>query len=276
MPLRLFRSSIFNIAGLIGVVVGVALFGAVSYIGFFLQMVNGASATVSGLLMLPFVGGLLVSSIGSGRICPPPAGTRSSRSWARLSHGRHGTAVPAEPTSTRVENGIYMAVLGFGIGLVMQILVLVVQNAAPREDLGAATAANNYFRQIGGTVGGGIVGAVFTSRLTSKITHLLPPGSGHLPNVQALTPRNSTRCRPWCTALCRPTPTRCRRYSCPWCPCSRPRSCCPSSSRRRAATTVGLETRRRRAARGHGAGRQRPSATPRSRPQGTASTATRT
>ena len=92
-------------------------------------------------------------------------------------------------TSTRVENGIYMAVLGFGIGLVMQILVLVVQNAAPREDLGSATAANNYFRQIGGTVGSGIVGAAFASRLTSKISHLLPPGSGaHLPNVQTLTP----------------------------------------------------------------------------------------
>jgi hypothetical protein len=83
-----------------------------------------------------------------------------------------------------------MAVLGFGIGLVMQILVLVVQNAAPREDLGSATAANNYFRQIGGTVGSGIVGAAFTSRLTHKISQLLPPGSSaHLPNVQALTPK---------------------------------------------------------------------------------------
>ena len=85
LPLRLFRSSIFNIAGLIGLVVGVALFGAVSYIGFFLQTVDGVSATVSGLLMLPFVGGLLVSSIGSGRIVSAPAGTRSSPSWVRPS-----------------------------------------------------------------------------------------------------------------------------------------------------------------------------------------------
>jgi EmrB/QacA subfamily drug resistance transporter len=191
LPLRLFRSSIFNIAGLIGLVVGVALFGAVSYLGFFLQTVDGVSATVSGLLLLPFVGGLLVSSIASGRIV---TATGRYKIFPIL-----GTAIGTvgmgllsrlSATSTRVENGIYMAVLGFGIGLVMQILVLVVQNAAPREDLGSATAANNYFRQIGGTVGSGIVGAAFTSRLTSKISHLLPPGSAaHLPNVQALTPK---------------------------------------------------------------------------------------
>jgi EmrB/QacA subfamily drug resistance transporter len=191
LPLRLFRSSIFNIAGLIGLVVGVALFGAVSYLGFFLQTVDGVSATVSGLLLLPFVGGLLVSSIASGRIV---TATGRYKIFPIL-----GTAIGTvgmgllsrlSSTSTRVENGIYMAVLGFGIGLVMQILVLVVQNAAPREDLGSATAANNYFRQIGGTVGSGIVGAAFTSRLTHKISQLLPPGSSaHLPNVQALTPK---------------------------------------------------------------------------------------
>ena len=191
MPLHLFRSSIFNIAGLIGLVVGVALFGAVSYIGFFLQMVDHVSATVSGLLMLPFVGGLLVSSIASGRIV---TATGRYKVFPIL-----GTAVGAvglgllsrmSATSTRLENGIYMAVLGLGIGLVMQILVLVVQNAAAREDLGSATAANTYFRQLGGTVGAGIVGALFATRLTSKVSHLLPPGSGaHLPNIQALTPK---------------------------------------------------------------------------------------
>ena len=191
IPLHLFRSRIFNIAGLIGLVVGVALFGAVSYLGFFLQTVDHVSATVSGLLMLPFVGGLLVSSIASGRIVSatgryklfPIAGTA-------IATAGMGLLSRLSTTSTRVENGIYMAVLGFGIGLVMQILVLVVQNAAAPRDLGAATAANNYFRQIGGTVGSGIVGALFASRLTSKISHLLPPGSGaRLPNVQALTPK---------------------------------------------------------------------------------------
>ncbi|HYZ53474.1 MAG TPA: DHA2 family efflux MFS transporter permease subunit [Streptosporangiaceae bacterium] len=194
IPLRLFRSGVFNISGLIGVVVGVALFGAVSYIGFFLQAVDHVSATVSGLLMLPFVGGLLVSSIASGRIV---SATGRYKIFPIL-----GTAIGAvgmgllsriSMTSTRLENGIYMAVLGIGIGLVFQILIVTVQNAAAREDLGAATAANNYFRQIGGTVGSGIVGALFTSRLTFKISHLLPPGSAaHLPNVQGLTPKELT------------------------------------------------------------------------------------
>ncbi len=191
IPLRLFRSSIFNISALIGLVVGVALFGAVSYIGFFLQTVDHVSATTSGLLMLPFVGGLLVSSIASGRIVSA-TGRYKVFPIAGTAIGAVGMGLLSRMslTSTRVENGIYMAVLGFGIGLVMQILVLAVQNAAAREDLGAATAANNYFRQIGGTVGSGIVGALFTERLTFKISHLLPPGSSaHLPNLQGLTPK---------------------------------------------------------------------------------------
>ncbi len=191
MPLSLFRSSIFNFAGLIGLIVGVALFGAVSYIGFFLQMVDHVSATVSGLLMLPFVGGLFVASIGSGRVVSS-TGRYKLFPIAGMAIATTGMGLLSRmsATSTRVENGIYMAVLGFGVGLVMQILVLVVQNAAATRDLGVATAANNYFRQIGGTVGSGIVGAFFASRLTTKISHLLPPGSGaHLPNVQALTPK---------------------------------------------------------------------------------------
>jgi EmrB/QacA subfamily drug resistance transporter len=191
IPLRLFRSSAFNLAGLIGALVGVALFGAVSYLGFFLQMVDHVSATVSGLLMLPFVGGMLVSSISSGRIVSstgryklfPILGTVIATTGL-------GLLSRMSASSTRLENGIYMAVLGFGIGLVMQILVLIVQNGAAVRDLGSATAAANYFRQIGGTVGSGIVGAVFASRLTDKIKTVVPPGhASAMPNVEALTPK---------------------------------------------------------------------------------------
>jgi EmrB/QacA subfamily drug resistance transporter len=191
IPPHLFRSSVFTIAGLIGLVVGVALFGAVTYIGFFLQMVDNVSATVSGLLMLPFVGGLLVSSIASGRIVSA-TGRYKIFPIVGMAIGTVGMGLLSRMSvsSTRLENGYYMAVLGFGIGLVMQILVLVVQNAAAARDLGSATAANNYFRQIGGTVGSGIVGAVFATRLTHKISQLLPPRAGVvLPNVQALTPK---------------------------------------------------------------------------------------
>jgi EmrB/QacA subfamily drug resistance transporter len=192
IPLHLFRGSVFNIAGLIGIVVGIAMFGAVSYIAFFLQMVDHVSATVSGLLMLPFVGGMLVSSITSGRLV-------SSTGKYKI-YPIAGTAIAAlgmyllsrmSLTSTRWENGIYMAVVGLGIGMVFQILVLVVQNAASFRDLGSATAANNYMRQIGGTVGSGIVGSLFTSRLATQLHQLLPPGAaGHVDTGgQTLTPQ---------------------------------------------------------------------------------------
>jgi EmrB/QacA subfamily drug resistance transporter len=191
IPLRLFRSSIFNIASLISLVVGVAMFGAVSYLGFFLQMVDHVSATTSGLLLLPLVGGLLISSIASGRIV---SATGRYKLFPILGTAIAGVGMGLlsrmSITSTRLENGIYMFVLGFGIGLVMQILILVVQNDSPASELGSATAAANYFRQIGGTVGSGIVGAVFASRLVDKIQHLIPPGAAaHMPNPQALTPK---------------------------------------------------------------------------------------
>jgi len=195
MPLRLFRSSIFNIAGLIGVVVGVALFGAVAYIPTFLQMVDHVSAATSGLLMLPFVAGLLVASIGSGRLVTatgryrlfPIAGTAIATAGMSL-------LSLMSQTSSRVDNGIYMAVLGVGIGLVLQILVLAVQNDAAPRDLGTATAATTYFRQLGGCLGSGIVGSVFASRLESKLSRLAPAAAHtKVPSVAVLTPQALSR-----------------------------------------------------------------------------------
>ncbi|HEX4061888.1 MAG TPA: MFS transporter [Streptosporangiaceae bacterium] len=200
MPLRLFRSSVFNVAGLLGVIVGFALFGAVAYVPTFLQMVDHVSAATSGLLMLPFVAGLLATSIGSGRIV---SATGRYKIFPIL-----GTAVAAAGMgllsrmslhSTRLDNGIYLAVLGAGIGLVLQILVLVVQNDAAPRDLGTATAASNYFRQLGGCVGSGIVGALFTSRLDSKLARLqasAPAGHAKAPGLAVLTPQALGRMPP--------------------------------------------------------------------------------
>jgi EmrB/QacA subfamily drug resistance transporter len=190
MPLRLFRSSIFNISNLIGIIIGVAMFGAVAYIPTFLQMVDNVSASTSGLLMLPLVGGLMISSIGSGRIT---SATGHYKVFPIL-----GTAIAAvgmgllskmSITSTRVENGAYMAVLGFGIGLVIQITILAVQNDVSVRDLGAATAAANFFRQLGGAIGSGIVGSIFISRMTTQLHQLLPGGAtAKLPSAGAITP----------------------------------------------------------------------------------------
>jgi len=198
MPLRLFRGSVFNVAGLLGVIVGAALFGAVAYIPTFLQMVDHVSAAASGLLMLPFVAGLLVASIGSGRVV---SATGRYKIFPIL-----GTAIATGGMSllslmslhsTRVDNGVYMAVLGVGIGLVLQILVLVVQNDAAPRDLGTATAASNYFRQLGGCLGSGIVGALFASRLESKLARLLPAGThASGPGIAVLTPQALDRMPP--------------------------------------------------------------------------------
>ncbi|MFD7342220.1 MFS transporter [Streptomyces violascens] len=189
IPLRLFRDSIFNVAGLVGAVIGVALFGAASYLPTFLQMVDGASATESGLLVLPMMGGIVGASIVSGqlisrtghyKIYPILGGAVSALGMWLLS--RLAADTP------RLDYSIWMAVLGAGIGLVMPVLVLAVQNAVDPADLGTATSANNYFRQIGGSVGAAVFGTLFTNRLAHALTERLPAGV-HLPDPESITPQ---------------------------------------------------------------------------------------
>ncbi|MEU6124016.1 MFS transporter [Streptomyces sp. NPDC047123] len=191
IPLRLFRDPVFNITSLIGMVVGVALFGAASYLPTFLQMVDGASATESGLLMLPMMGGIVGASIISGqlishtgryKIYPIVGGVLSVVGMWLLSR--------LEVDTSRLEYSVWMAVLGAGIGLVMPVLVLAVQNAVRPADLGTATSANNYFRQIGGSVGAAIFGTLFADRLADALTDRLPTGPGPgLPDAESITPQ---------------------------------------------------------------------------------------
>ncbi|MFE3523014.1 MFS transporter [Streptomyces sp. NPDC059161] len=189
IPPRLFRDSIFNVSGLVGAVIGVALFGAASYLPTFLQMVEGASATESGLLVLPMMGGIVGASIISGQLIsrtgrykayPILGGAVSAVGMWLLS--RLGTDTP------RLHYSIWMAVLGAGIGLVMPVLVLAVQNAVDPADLGTATSANNYFRQIGGSVGAAVFGTLFTNRLGHALTQQLPSGA-RLPDPESITPQ---------------------------------------------------------------------------------------
>ncbi|UYQ65489.1 MFS transporter [Streptomyces peucetius] len=189
IPLRLFRDSVFNITSLVGAVIGVALFGAASYLPTFLQMVGGASATESGLLMLPMMGGLVVASIVSGQLI--------SRTGRYKVYPVLGSAVAAvgmwllsrlEADTPRLDYSIWQAVLGVGIGLVMPVLILAVQNAVPPADLGTATSANNYFRQIGGSVGAAVFGTLFADRLADGLADRLPAGAG-LPDPSSITPQ---------------------------------------------------------------------------------------
>ncbi|OIJ96390.1 MFS transporter [Streptomyces monashensis] len=191
IPLRLFRDSVFDVSGLVGLVIGVALFGAASYLPTFLQMVDGASATESGLLMLPMmagivgasvIGGQLISRTGRYKIFPLLGSAASAVGMWLLSR--------LEVDTPRLHYSIWMAVLGAGIGLVMPVLVLAVQNSVRPADLGTATSANNYFRQIGGSVGAAVFGTLFADRLTSALRRELPPRAGaRLPDADSITPQ---------------------------------------------------------------------------------------
>jgi EmrB/QacA subfamily drug resistance transporter len=191
IPLRLFRDPVFNVTALVGLVIGVALFGAASYLPTFLQMVDGVSATESGLLMLPMMAGIVGASIVCGQLISrtgrykpyPLLGSALSALGMWLLSGL-GTDTP------RLHYSIWMAVLGTGIGMVMPVLVLAVQNAVRPADLGTATSANNYFRQIGGSVGAAVFGTLFARRLTEALHERLPSSAGGaLPDPESLTPQ---------------------------------------------------------------------------------------
>ncbi|MET8681050.1 MFS transporter [Streptomyces sp. NPDC004647] len=185
IPLRLFRDSVFTTTGLIAAVVGVALFGAAGYLSTFLQMVDGESATESGLLVLPMMGGIVLASIVSGRLI---SRTGRYKVFPLLGCGLSALGMwllsLLEADTPRLEYSAWMAVLGVGIGLALPVLVLAVQNSVPQADLGVATSANNYFRQIGGSVGAAVFGTLFADRLATG----LPPGAG-LPDPDSITPQ---------------------------------------------------------------------------------------
>ncbi|TMU90320.1 MFS transporter [Streptomyces sp. DASNCL29] len=198
IPMRLFRDSVFCVSGLIGAVIGVALFGAASYLPTFLQMVDGVSATESGLLMVPMMGGMVLASILSGhlisttgryKVFPVVGGLISIGGMWLLSR--------LEEDTSRQDYSLWMGVLGLGIGLVLPVLILAVQNSVPAADLGSATSANNYFRQIGGSVGAAVFGTLFANRLTDRLQVDLPTGAAYgsggdgtgLPDPDSVTPQ---------------------------------------------------------------------------------------
>jgi EmrB/QacA subfamily drug resistance transporter len=170
VPLELFRSRVFNVSSAMGATIGMAMFGAIIFIPLYLQLVYGLSATASGLRMLPLMIGLLVAAVASGRLISrigrykvfPIAGTATLVvGMFLLSRLGLGTA----PWLASV----YMLVVGVGIGLVMQVLVLVVQNDAKPENIGVATSTATFFRSMGGSFGVAIFGAIFAARLSDQL-----------------------------------------------------------------------------------------------------------
>ncbi|MGW7258462.1 DHA2 family efflux MFS transporter permease subunit [Streptomyces sp. NPDC054834] len=170
LPLKLFRIRTFTLAAVISFIVGFAMFGAMTYLPTFLQVVHGVSPTMSGVHMLPMVFGLLLSSTVSGQIVSrtgrwkvfPVVGTGVTTLGLLLLHRLD------EHSSTAVMSVDFL-VFGLGLGLVMQVLVLIVQNAVSYEDLGVATSGATFFRSIGASFGVAIFGTVFANRLADNL-----------------------------------------------------------------------------------------------------------
>jgi EmrB/QacA subfamily drug resistance transporter len=182
LPLRLFRNSVFSVAAAIGLAAGFAMFGALSFLPLFLQVVHGVSPTVSGVYLLPMVLGMLLTSVGSGQLI-----ARTGRYKVFPIVGTFLLAVAMfllsrldENTPTLVMN-LYFFILGISLGLVIQVLVIAVQNTVDYADLGAATSGATFFRSIGGSFGVSVFGAIFANQLAANLASALhgvrlPPG----------------------------------------------------------------------------------------------------
>ena len=174
IPLHLFTNKVFTSTSAIGFVVGFAMFGAMSFLPLFFQIVKGTSPTASGLRLFPMMVGLLVASIGSGQIV--------SR-WGRYKvFPVIGTAFITVGLYLMSRIGVttgewaiasFMVIFGLGLGLVMQVLVVAVQNAVSYEELGTATSSVTFFRMIGGSFGTAVFGAIFANVLTGNLLRYL-------------------------------------------------------------------------------------------------------
>ena len=187
LPLELFANRAFSTTVAVGAIVGFAMFGSVTYMPVFLQVVTGASPTASGLLMVPMMGGMLFSSILSGQLI--------SRTGRYKIFPIVGTIVTTlglfllsrmTEDTTRAQAGRDMLVLGLGMGMVMQVLVLAVQNAVDHRHVGVATSGATLFRFIGGSVGTAVLGAVFAARLTANLARSASSGQTRDLNMQVI------------------------------------------------------------------------------------------
>jgi len=183
LPLSLFRNRTFAVTSAVGFIVGLSLFGAVTYLPLYLQIAKGVSPTKSGLQLTPMMLGLLVTSVLSGQLISrggkyrvfPIVGTAVvTVGMALLSRLGIGTSLWVA--------ALDMVVLGLGLGMVMQVLVLAVQNAVDYKYLGVATSGSTMFRSIGGSIGVSLFGAIFTNRLNTELAQRLPR-SVHIPST---------------------------------------------------------------------------------------------
>jgi len=188
IPLRLWRNGVFSVATCLEFLVGFAMFGAIIFLPLYLQTVGHATATNSGLLILPLMVGLMVASILSGRYITrtgkykifPVTGT------AMMAVGLYLLSTMGLGTS-RAESTVYMLILGAGMGMIIQVMVLAVQNAVEHRDLGTATGVETFSRSIGASFGVAMYGAILTNRLAYYLPKFVPGSAGGASKLNAST-----------------------------------------------------------------------------------------
>jgi predicted MFS family arabinose efflux permease len=171
IPMHLFRNSIFTVSNIIAFTLGSALMGTLIYISLYLQLVVGYSPTMAGLALLPMmlgvmpasiIGGRIISRIGKYRAFPIAGSALATVGMILMSRLTVQTGA--------FERGVFMFVLGTGLGLVMPVLTLAVQNSLPLKDIGTGTSSNLFFRNMGGSFGTAAFGAILTNRLSHYLT----------------------------------------------------------------------------------------------------------
>ncbi|MDF1489734.1 MDR family MFS transporter [Tessaracoccus caeni] len=175
IPMSLFADRNFTLSTVAALLIGVMMFGAIGYFPTYLQMVTGVTATQAGLLMTPMMASLLVTSILSGRAV---SRTGRYKKFPLIGSAIMGVGLVLI-SMLKVDSPLWwmctvLGIFGAGIGLSNQILTLIVQNSVPNKIVGTATAASNFFRQVGATIGSAIVGSMFVSRLAKLIVEKLP------------------------------------------------------------------------------------------------------
>ena len=188
IPLRLWRNPVFSVATGLEFLVGLAMFGSIVFLPLYLQTVGHASATNSGLLILPLMVGLTIASILSGRVI-----TRTGRykvfpvtGTAMMAIGLYLLSTMGIGTS-HVLSTAYMLVLGAGMGMIIQVMVLAVQNAVEHRDLGTATGVETFSRSMGASFGVAMYGAILNNRLAYYLPKFVPANAAGKLSVQRLT-----------------------------------------------------------------------------------------
>ena len=194
IPIKLFKNKTFVLSTVIGLLLGLGMFSAMAFLPTFMQMAAGTDVTGSGLLMLPMMAGVMLTSIVSGIIVSKTGKYKVYPLFGTLIAGlalAWMTTLTADTSMVLI--GMMIFTMGFGLGLVMQIIVLIIQNSVAPEMVGTATSTNNFFREIGASVGTALFGSIFTSRLADKVGEAMsqaPGGGAGGPTTDSLTPES--------------------------------------------------------------------------------------